>query len=139
MFGDTVRAAVGVKKQSGQEPGQSPRVEVTSPWSRARADDCQKVRPMSQPENDPGHDLPERKEQKGQSRTNRWASPQEGVTDSQQVAQQMAEEYGHGQVGRAPSEEEQRGYDVGRGWQVGRAQQGGWAPGTGWLESLGPL
>lgn len=41
------------------------------------------------------------REQKGQSGTNRWAGPQEGVTDSQQVAEQMEEKYGHGQVGRA--------------------------------------
>lgn len=43
------------------------------------------------------------REQKGQSGTNRWAGPQEGVTDSQQVAEQMEEKYGHGQVGRAPT------------------------------------
>lgn len=43
------------------------------------------------------------REQKGQSGTNRWAGPQEGVADSQQVAEQMEEKYGHGQVGRAPA------------------------------------
>lgn len=72
LSGDTVRAAAGAKKWSGHEPGQRPWVEVTSQWSQARAEDCQKARLMSQPENDPGHDLV------GEERT-------EGTVKNQQV------------------------------------------------------
>lgn len=74
VWGHSERAVAGAKKWRGQEPGQSPWVEVTSQWSRARADDCQKARLMSQPENDPGHDLA------GEERT-------EGTVKNQQVGQ----------------------------------------------------